>query len=262
VPNGLEARTLTIEDAFEVLDKLANDRLGRLVLVGGQAAAFWIARYDIADPKVVTTKDIDVFLSEAEPSIVLECAKDLGGSLMLVKEPRVPDVARVRLEMNGAELQIDFLRSLHRISASEVIDNKVLVKERGKDLFVIHPVFMLASRLFNTFELRGRLTDENLERLRLSIRAVRAYLIEGLASGETSPAADVLPSIEKIFDLAIGRPGIQAWQDHDIDVFSAVPNDSELLNCPQPFLEKRRPQMLLDLVRKRKKRTRAKVKER
>src|SRR5215472_14333733 len=71
-PTGLEAQTLTIEDAFEVLDKLANDRLGRLVLVGGQAAAFWIARYDIADPKVVTTRDIDVFLSEAEPSIVLE----------------------------------------------------------------------------------------------------------------------------------------------------------------------------------------------
>jgi hypothetical protein len=121
---------------------------------------------------------------------------------------------------------------------------------------------MLASRLFNTFELRGRLTDENLERLRLSIRAVRAYLIEGLASAGTRPGADVLPSIEKIFALAIGRAGIQAWQDHDIDVFSAVPDESELLNCPQPFREKRRPRMLLDLARKRKKRTRAKVKER
>jgi hypothetical protein len=123
VPTGLEAQTLTIEDAFEVLDKLASDRLGRLVLVGGQAAAFWITRYNIADPKIVTTRDVDVFLLEAEPSIVLECAKDLGGSLILVKEPRVPDVARVRLEMNGAELQVDFLRSLHGISASEVIDN-------------------------------------------------------------------------------------------------------------------------------------------
>ena len=252
---------LTIKDAFEVLAKIANDRLGRLVLVGGQDAAFWIARYDIADPKVVTTREIDVFLSEAELSIVLECAKDLGGSLKLVKEPRVPDLARVRLEMNGAELQIDFLRSLHRISASEVIDNKVLVKERGKSLFVIRPVFMLASRLFNTFELRGRLT-ENLERLRLSIRAVRAYLIEGLASGETPPAADVLPGIEKIFDLAITRAGIQAWQDHDIDVFNAVPDQSELLNCPQPFLEKRRPQMLRELARKRKRRGRSKVRQR
>lgn len=178
------------------------------------------------------------------------------------KGPRVPEVARVRLEMNGAEVHIDFLRSLHGISASEVIDNKVLVKDRGKSFFVIHPVFMLASRLFNTFQLRGRLTDESLERLRPSIRAVRAYLIEGLARGETSPGADVLHSIEKIFDLAIGRPGIQAWQDHDIDVFSAVPEESELLNCPRPFLEKRRPQMLLDLARKRKNRTRAKVKDR
>jgi hypothetical protein len=95
--------------------------------------------------------------------------------------------------------------------------------------------------------------------LRLSIWAVRAYLIEGLAGGETPPAADVLPSIEKIFHLPIGRPSIQAWQDHDIDVFSAVPDESELLNCPQPFLEKHRPQMLLDLARKRKRRTRSKV---
>jgi hypothetical protein len=37
--------------------------------------------------------------------------------------------------MNGAELQIDFLRWLHGISASEVIDNKVLVKDRGKGPF-------------------------------------------------------------------------------------------------------------------------------
>jgi len=121
---------------------------------------------------------------------------------------------------------------------------------------------MLASRLLNTFQLRGRLTDENLESLRLSIRAVRAYLIEGLASRETVLGADVVPSIEKIFDLAITRAGIQAWQDHDIDVFNAVPDQSELLNCPQPFLEKRRPQMLRELARKRKRRGRSKVRQR
>jgi len=43
-----------------------------MILVGGQAAAFWIAKYEIADPGRVTTKDIDVFLSERRPGVAVE----------------------------------------------------------------------------------------------------------------------------------------------------------------------------------------------
>ena len=47
--------------------------------------------------------------------------EESSGELLLVKEPRVPDVARVRFSVGGVDLQIDFLRSLHGISASDLI---------------------------------------------------------------------------------------------------------------------------------------------
>ena len=131
MPTGAKAPRLTIDDALEVLDQLDASRLERLILVGGQAAAFWIAEYGIADPRRVTTKDIDVFLSEQRPGVAVECAKDLSGELLLVREPRVPDVARVRFSVGGVDLQIDFLRSIHGISASDLIVEQTWNKRRS-----------------------------------------------------------------------------------------------------------------------------------
>ena len=253
MPTGAKAPSLTINDAFEVLDKLGASRLESLILVGGQAAAFWIAKYEIADPRRVTTKDIDVFLSERRSGVAVECAKDLSGELLIVKEPRVPDVARVQFSVGGVELQIDFLRSLHGVSASDLISSKLgIVDERvsGKILYIMHPVLALASRLFNTFELPGRLTEENLSRLRLSVEAVRAYLTDQVSTRSTM-RQDVLPSIERIFGLAIHRTGLTAWLDYAIDLLRGIPEPSDLIGCPAGFLEKRYPQMLSAVERKR-----------
>ena len=56
-------------------------------------------------------------------------------------------------------------------------------------------------------KLPGRLTEENLLRVRLSVEAVRAYLTDQLST-ETAPRQDVLPSIERIFGLAAPEPAI------------------------------------------------------
>lgn len=248
-----KAPSLTIDHAFEVLNKLGASRLERLILVGGQAAAFWIAKYEIADARRVTTKDIDVFLSERRPGVAVECAKDLSGELLVVKEPRVPDVARVRFSVGGIELQIDFLRSLHGISASDLMSSKLgIMDERasGKILYVMHPVLALASRLFNTFELPGRLTEENLARLRFSVEAVRAYLTDQVSTG-SAMRQDVLPSIERIYGLAIHRTGLTAWLDYAIDLIGGIPKPSDLTGCPPGFMEMRYPQILSMVARKR-----------
>jgi len=250
---GAKAPSLTIDDAFEVLDKLGASRLESLILVGGQAAAFWIAKYEIADPRRATTKDIDVFLSERRQGVALDCAKDLSGELLIVKEPRVPDVARVRFSIGGVELQIDFLRSLHGVAASDLMLSKLgIMDERayGKILYVMHPVLALASRLFNTFELPGRLTEENLSRLRFSVEAVRAYLTDQVSMG-SAMGQDVLPSIERIYGLAIHRTGLTAWLDYAIDLLRGIPEPSDLTGCPAGFLGKRYPQMLSLVEKKR-----------
>jgi hypothetical protein len=86
---GAKAPSLTIDDAFEVLDKLGASR--RL-------------------------KTSIFFFPNGGPGVAVECARDLSGELLIVKEPRGPDVARVRFSLSGVELQIDFLRSLHGVS--------------------------------------------------------------------------------------------------------------------------------------------------
>lgn len=251
---GADTPTFSISDAFEVLKNLRAEQLEQLILVGGQAAAFWIARYGIADPRRVTTKDIDVLLSDST-AVVAECATDLNGELQFVNRPRVPDVARVLTTLHGAALKIDFLRSLHGIKGSDVIDSKLLAPDeqlQGKSLYVMHPALALASRLLNTFELEGRLTEENLARLQFSVQALHEYLVEQLSTQEEIARNDVLSSIEKVFELALSRSGLKAWHEHEIDVVRAVPNTSELSkSCPKPFLEKRLPQLFHRLDRKR-----------
>ena len=244
----------SINDAFEILTNLGTEQLEQLILVGGQAVAFWIARYHIADPKRVATRDIDLLLSDSN-AVVADCAIDLQGTLLVVKGARTPDVARIVTRFHGISLDIDFLSSLHGIRKPEVIQSKLPAPDeqtRGKSIYVMHPVLALASRLFNTFELEGRLTAENLARLRFSVQAVHAYLLEQLSAGEEATRKDVLPSIEKIFKLALSPSGVKAWREHEIDVVRAVPNTSELSNSsPKLFVEKRLPQMFRNLRKKR-----------
>ena len=114
----------------------------------------------------------------------------------------------------------------------------------------MHPVLALASRLFKTFELAGRLTAENLSRLRLSIEAARSYLTDQVSTA-SAIRQDVVPSIERIYRLAIHRTGITAWLDYGIDLIAGIPAPSDLTGCPSGFLQKRLPQMLRVVERKR-----------
>jgi hypothetical protein len=158
----------------------------------------------------------------------------------------------VLFNLRGIELKIDFLRSLYGISNAEVIASKLGIVEEltGKTLYVMHPVHALASRLINAYELKGRLTEENLARLRLSIDSVRAYLIEQL-SGNKVPRAEVLAGIERIFELSVSRAGLAAWRGHRIDTFAAVPALRDLARLPAGFLEQRYPRMGKEIERRR-----------
>jgi hypothetical protein len=247
--NEADNPSLTIADAFEALDRIQAKHLEKLILVGGQASAFWITRYrDSVNPEHLTTKDIDVFLEDR--AVVVDCAKDLDGVLEVVRGPRIPDVARIRFHSNGSEIKIDFLRSVHGVSTSGLVASKLVLLDQlsdGKPLYIMHPVNALASRLFNTFGLPGRLTEENLLRLGYSIEATRSYLSERV----TADRVEVRDSIEKLLKMSLSREGLVAWRNHEIDIFAAVPDQAELAKCGAHFIKKRHPQMLELLQKKR-----------
>lgn len=241
--------SLTVLDAFRALDKIRARHLEKLTLVGGQASAFWITRYQSSiSPDQLTTKDVDVFLDD--PRVVADCAADLGGVLEVVREPRVPDVARIRFGPKGSEIKIDFLRSVHGVPTSVLVASRLRLLDQlsdGKPLYIMHPVYALASRLFNTFGLPGRFTDENLLRLGYSIEATRAYLSERL----TANRSEVRDAVERLLEMATAREALAAWRDHEIDIFGASPDRAELVKCGPQFIEKRYPQMLELLKKKR-----------
>ena len=242
---------LTVHDAFELLSRLEQDELSRVVLVGGQAAALWASRYRIADPSLMTTKDIDVLFEDKDGRIVAAWAKRLNGSLQVARGARVPEAASIILDYQGQQLTIDFLRALHGLKSTEVNGTKLEVTESGKTIFVMHPVFTMASRLVNTFELEGRRTDENLKRLRFSVQAVHAHLLEELSS-ESCPISAILQSIERIYDVAKSRAGLAAW-GIGIDIFESAPVPSADTPYPEQFIKKRYPQMLRALAKERSK---------
>lgn len=246
-----DSPALTLADAFEVLDRLEPQRFEKLILVGGQAAAFWIARSESVGPEQLTTKDIDVFLNAESGLPVIECARDLDGKVKAFRGRGFPDVARIEFTSNGAELTIDFLRSVYGVPTSDLIASKLMIANQpsmGKNLYIMHPIYALASRLFNSFGLPGRLTPENLSRLRYSIDATRSFLCDQLVE---EAYGEVRASVEKLCEISISREGLRAWNDHQIDVFAAAPDRILLAKCGAEFIEKRHPEILELLMKKR-----------
>jgi hypothetical protein len=103
---------LPLDDATlqQLLGGLGDD----MVLVGGQALAFWMDRFGIAAEGMAVTSDADALGARPRAEAL---ARQLGGQL-LVPDPRrlTALVAQVRLGHGARQRNIDVLHQLYTIS--------------------------------------------------------------------------------------------------------------------------------------------------
>lgn len=230
-----------------------------LVLVGGQALAFWMNRFDIdlsdLSDGAAITNDGDA-LGKLQAAKTL--SKRLGGNLLIPPATRLTSiVAQVLLPKgDGKAANIDILHLLYttgglkksREFTNRVIERSVEVQlEDGIIFRVMDPFDVLDSRVQNA---AGLLEDKGPHVLTQAQWAIQVASAVLLVMARSSPATDTADTadtadtdvkrlgaaISSIFKLAHSKAGLAVWRDHQIDVLAAI--DVKKLKRLSPAHEK------------------------
>jgi len=239
-----------VEHVKELFRRLGSSEIEDATLIGGQAAAFWAVYYKVASPIQMTTKDIDLL---ADRTAAARFARSYRVKLNEARTPRVPDFAFIEVRVGNTPVRVDFLRSVHGLDATEVISTRLGLQTEDMDLpiYVMHPMLCMASRLFNTYQLPGRYTLEEKERLKRSLRALNAYLIDLARHTDKDserPGRALSTIAERVFLISLTDAGSTAWYRDKIDVFESIPPPGRELPYPKKFASLRYPQMLKKLA--------------
>jgi hypothetical protein len=234
------------------LDPLLADR--RIILVGGQAVAFW-GRYlahrslELTAAGVLTSKDIDF---EGSAQSVTRAATLLAGRPKIATmDDNTPNTGIVLFtDSAGTPREIDFIDAPLGLGARDVRDTAVLLAldaEAGQppvELWVMHPERCMESRVINTTVLHttAPLAIRQLDVSILCAREWSSYLLDSDELPQEKRVKAVLKLNERVFKHCMhDRRFRDVLHDHDIDPFRAVLAEHPLL--PERFCAQRYPQM-------------------
>lgn len=135
-----------------------------LVLVGGQALAFWARYYSIEPPDDLVpyvTLDVD-FLGGAVDARTFAAGLPAARVYIASLDDHTPSSARVvSNNVLGKTLEVDFLHSLAGLSERDVRNSAVSVDApQGASIRIMHPLHCLESRIVNLALLLGSSTSQ------------------------------------------------------------------------------------------------------
>lgn len=250
-PPGLPP--LTLDEAGAVLQRL-GDLTNTLVLVGGQALAFWAGYYAdrFASPAPVNSKDIDFCGSE---QAVVAAAERLGGAYR-VPDPfaETPSTGVVTfVDPSGRDRWIDFLGAPYGLDSADVAAWAVNVDaplgDASVTFRVMHPVHCMISRISNVGGLPAYRGEHALTQARASVSCAREYIRDILDDAAPKAIRRALNLNEHVYRFAWKNLHARnVHRDHGIDAFEAVLLDARL---PLHFHTRRYPDMCRRLARRR-----------
>lgn len=242
---------ITPADVTELLRRI-GELSQHVVLVGGQALAFWRehygARISVTDP--INSKDIDF---GGERDVVAQIGRRLGATWNLAE--LFGNSASVGVvdftDLHGQTRRIDFLDYVYGIELPEVfamaVEVEVPTDSEPVAFRVMHPVHCLESRISNVGGLPGYDSKLGLDQARVAVQCAKEHLRDRLADGAIRAVLDLG---ERIYRFA--------WENQHartvvvkfgIDPFAALIADDDRL--PEAFRTKRYPQMVAGLKRRR-----------
>jgi hypothetical protein len=244
---------LRSEEVRRVISVLAPlTRKTEIVLVGGQALAFWSARFagQSSEISVVASKDID-FEGSADAARI---AASLLEAKLMIPSPTEPSPITgvvTFTDADGFERTLDFIDTPRGLDAEDVRETAVRVDlEASGDrvlrasFWVMHPERCMESRIYNTIELQ-RDDPLALDQLRVSGPVARRWseaILDDEALDPDQGVRAVLSLNERIFKKCCDDWCFRAvYERRGIDPFHAVLLDPRL---PQAFQDRRYPQMV------------------
>lgn len=233
-------------DIYEVVEN------HRLIVVGGQALAFWYARYLLEDGRfdqfqAAYSNDLDFF---GIKSSVEFCESKLGLDFNRPQnfDPTV-NLAMLICEVGTPvrEVVIDIIHEVGGLERDEVFHGVELLPVRGLNVPVINPVLCLKSRIHNFYAPYKADKRNELERILLCIQFVKAYLTENIEA--TGWDRVISKHCQSIFDLCLSIEGRKLYCKNGVDLLRCIPDLPGLMH--PAFIEKQLPRQVRNIALER-----------
>ncbi len=216
------------------------------ILVGGQALATWASFYQVALPAKLTvsvTRDTD-FLGTADAALIVKGGlSNKDWQFTQIRPGSLSSVtAQLTLRTEDGVKEIDFLGSIVGVHTEEVRNRAVsLDLPGGSVVTVLHPLDVIASRLYNLAEIPGKRDDKGVAQAELAISIAGAFLRDLIARGNERP---IFGHIERLKVIATNDKIAAVCRDFGLDALSCVPLD---LITNEKFKANRWPQILREV---------------
>jgi hypothetical protein len=230
-------------DLLERILRLAGTEM---ILVGGQALAFWAAYYHTAAPTIAITKDVDLLGTKSD---VERLARGLDAKTVFPHKRNMTLLAgQVLKELPGGDyVNIDVMFRVYGDITTEVITTRAVLAESPAGRFrVMHPLDVLQGRLENVHGLSAKQDEHGVAQLRLAIDMVRKFV--GDIGSQESTGADkpgrpvVLRHLARIESLSLSDAGRKVAKRYGVHVADAI--DPAPVAHIKPFVSKKLPQLL------------------
>jgi hypothetical protein len=190
-----------------LVDRVLRSALADVVLVGGQALAFWMDRFGIehALRQPAVSRDIDFFTPDAANTAPLHrFAKAIGGQAKFQDTHALTALIGSAVAPADGDLvyNVDLLHSVFGLDRDDVMANAMEVRSRdGVHFRVMHPLDVLQSRNANLCKLRDKQNALGEQQFRLAIDVVRAWFEGQIDDIERDASLSEHERDRAIFDL-------------------------------------------------------------
>jgi hypothetical protein len=212
-----------------------------LLLVGGQALAFWAVWFKIESPaelgdKITTDAD---FIGSSRNAAVLN--KQLHWTMWTPsRDDSTPQTAKLtkRVDNNGVK-QIDFLHAIVGLDTKEIRKRAVAINlPPSSKITILHPVDVLTSRLKNLQHLLEKQNEVGVAQAHLAIKITSAFIGTLLA---TPHRRELLMWVEHVARIALDKSLGNTLDRYGLDPLKAIPVED--IEVPE-FKAKRWPQLI------------------
>lgn len=191
------------------------------VLIGGQALAFWMVRYQIAMPPHmdVVSRDLDFSVpSRTDEAPLKRFATAIGGTYGISHGAmsQLVGVATVRLD-DGKTANVDVLWKVKGFERGEHESRAIRITDgEGRRYRIMHPLDVLWSRCINLHEIADKQDEVGQQQYRLAIEVARAFI-----EAEPAPAIDAY--IRAVIDYSKQASAKKNAERYGLHLADAIP---------------------------------------
>ena len=209
-----------------------------VVLVGGQALAFWAGYYNVAEPAGLApaiSRDVDFFTADPANSAPLAAfARAIRGRAHVVEASAITALVgqAIAPAEGGGIYNVDLLHQVVGLDRADIGKHAVEVSlpEGTATIRVMHPVHVLQSRNANLHVLADKRNEIGCKQFTLAIAVARAYLEDRIDAigqlhglGERQRERAVLSAVSRVLEYAGDDAARKNAERYGIFLADAIP---------------------------------------